>query len=120
MKNLFTLVLLAVLACGCKKEKEIYPATESTLAEIQAFRLVTETGGNAASNISIDGEKGTITITPAAGITINRLFPTATISEGAIVQPALGVYQDFSAPVQYTVVAGNRQVRKVWTVEVLR
>ncbi|WP_256009380.1 DUF5018 domain-containing protein [Desertivirga xinjiangensis] len=118
MKNILLLILCAVLAYSCSKDEEIYPATKSPLANFQTFRLVSETGVNAAANVSIDTIKRTVTITPVSGVSLNRLFPTATISEGAIVQPALGVYNDFSKPVEYTVVAGNRQVRKVWTVTV--
>ncbi|ALL05705.1 hypothetical protein AQ505_09500 [Pedobacter sp. PACM 27299] len=119
MKKIILLLLVcATLTYSCNKDAEIYPATNSSLAKISSFRLVTETGQNAAANVTIDAEKGTITVKANTGISLGRLFPSATVSEGAIVEPALGTYTDFSKPVVYTVIAGNRQDKKTWTVKV--
>lgn len=117
MKKLILLSLI-LIHFSCQKEREVYPATDSALTLIQSFRLVTETGTNAISNVQINAENATVTIQANPDVSIARLFPSATISEGAIVEPALGVYTDFSAPVTYTVIAGNRVDQQRWTVTV--
>ncbi len=118
MKRILLIIIYAVLAYGCTKDKEIYPPTKSDKAEIQDFKLLTETGGNAASSVAINADLHTVTIKASSGISLSHLFPSATISEGAIVRPALGVYADFTNPVTYTVIAGDRQNEKVWTIKV--
>lgn len=118
MKKLILLSISILIQFSCQKEREIYPATDSPLTLIQSFRLVTETGANAISNVQINAENATVTILANPDVSITRLFPSATISEGAIVEPALGVYTDFSTPVTYTVIAGNRIDKQQWTVTV--
>lgn len=118
MKSILLLMICAVLTYGCTKDNEIYPATKSDKTEIQDFKLLTGTGGNATSSVVINAELHTVTIIANSGISLSHLFPSATISEGAIVRPALGVYADFTNPVTYTVIAGNRQNEKVWTIKV--
>ncbi|PTT00933.1 hypothetical protein DBR11_08580 [Pedobacter sp. HMWF019] len=114
-----TLVYILFMACLCScKKKEIYPATTSAKTEIQSFRLVTEAGVNVISSVTIDQKQSLITVLTSPGITLGSLFPSAVVSEGAIVKPAMGAYTDFTKPVQYTVIAGNRQDQQVWTIKV--
>ena len=117
MKKILFTIITAALLSGCSK-KEIYPPVNNPGAEIQTFNLVTETGVNAISTVSIDQKENRITVKINPGISPARLFPTAVISEGAFVQPAMGVYTDFSREVTYKVTSGDRQNQKNWTVDI--
>lgn len=55
----------------------------------------------------IDELSRRITFTLPAGTDVTELVPTIEVSEGATVEPASGVPQDFTAPVTYTVTAQN-------------
>ena len=55
----------------------------------------------------IDELSRRITFTLPAGTDVTELVPTIEVSEGATVDPASGVPQDFTAPVTYTVTAQN-------------
>ena len=49
----------------------------------------------------------TVTLTLPEGSDVTALVPTIEVSEGATVDPASGVAQDFTEPVDYTVTAQN-------------
>ena len=49
----------------------------------------------------------TVTLTFPEGTDVTQLVPTIVVSEGATVEPASGVAQDFTNPVEYTVTAIN-------------
>ncbi|MGQ9847243.1 MAG: DUF5018 domain-containing protein, partial [Bacteroidales bacterium] len=52
------------------------------------------------------------------GTDVTNLTPTITISQGATISPLSGVAQDFTNPVQYTVLAENGVDQKIWTVTI--
>lgn len=60
-----------------------------------------------ASEGVINEENKTILMAFPAGTDVTHLTPTIVVSEGATVDPASGVAQDFSSPVVYTVTALN-------------
>ena len=86
-------------------------ATMSDKAEILSFTVE----GQITPAI-ISSENATVTIGVEGDIT--QLAPIITISAGASINPASGVAQDFTNPVQYTVTAQNGTTTKVWTVTV--
>ena len=49
----------------------------------------------------------TVTLTFPEGTDVTQIVPTIVVSEGATVEPASGVAQDFTNPVEYTVTALN-------------
>ena len=65
-------------------------------------------------SFTIDDEEGeidelnkTVTVQMPQGTDVTELVPTIEVSEGATVEPASGVAQDFTNPVTYTVTAMN-------------
>ena len=95
-----------------------YPSNDSKETKITAFSLLNENGENVVIESEIDDKAGTIFVTVTTGTTVNRLVPRATVSEGVVIEPIMGVYTDFTNPVTYTLIAGNRIDKQEWTVTV--
>ena len=110
-------ILLMMLAlASCSKDKLFtYPSSNSDKTDITSVRLLNEAGESVISSIDIDDDKTLITIVVKSGQSLNKLVPTATVSEGVIVQPIMGTYTDFSNNVVYTLIAGNRTTKRDWT-----
>jgi hypothetical protein len=85
----------------------------SSQAEILNF----EVNGQMGSAV-INSDLATVSIQVALGTDVTNLTPSITISLGATINPAGGVAQDFSSPVNYTVTAQDGTTQKVWTVTV--
>ena len=77
---------------------------------ITAFALPGQSGTS-----TIDGTEHTVTVTVAAGTSLDLVPETLTVSEGATIAPAIDQAADFSGPVEYTVTAENG-TPQVWTV----
>ena len=75
---------------------------------------VTEQIGNEI----IDETEHTVTLEVPYGTNVTNLIPTIEISENATISPESGVSQDFTNPVEYTVVAQNED-QQIWTVTVV-
>lgn len=94
---------------------------EGKEAKILAFTFDKEEAANAivVSEPEIDEEKKTVSFLYAGEATAEQLaalVPTVQVSEGATVNPASGVAQDFSKEVVYTVTSGDGQTTAVYTV----
>jgi hypothetical protein len=85
----------------------------SSAAEIVSFTVPEQV---VATDIS--SAEGTIEIGVLDGTDVTSLVPTIVISDGASVDPASGVAQDFSSDVIYTVTAEDNVTTKTWTVSV--
>ena len=68
--------------------------------------------------VTIDDENNTITGIAKFGTNIKKLKPECGTAKDCIVTPTMGVWTDFSQPRQYTVISGNRQVKKTYTVTI--
>lgn len=66
----------------------------------------------------IDTVNQTVTAVAKFGTNITYVKPYCSAAIDAVVEPKMGVWTDFTAPVQYTVVSGNRKVRKTYTITV--
>ncbi len=66
----------------------------------------------------VDTTALTVTAIARFGTNMSRLKPICSVVTDAIVEPNMGVWTDFSQAQTYTVVSGNRQVRKTYTVTV--
>jgi hypothetical protein len=115
-KALFLILLCTILSYSCKKTADIYPPTTATGVQIESFRLVSLSGVSVVSSANIDSIAGVVHVTAIPGTIVTSLFPSAVVPDGAIIQPAMGEYVDFTNPVKYTVIAGNRKISKVWTI----
>ncbi len=67
----------------------------------------------------IDAVNHEVEIQVAETADFSNLTPTITISNGATIDPASGVAQDFSAPFIYTVTAENPAVTQQWTINAI-
>ncbi|RYC70203.1 MULTISPECIES: hypothetical protein [Spirosoma] len=66
----------------------------------------------------IDTTALTVTAVARFGTNMQRVKPYCSVVTDAIVEPTMGIWTDFRQPQTYTVVSGNRQVRKTYTVTV--
>lgn len=66
----------------------------------------------------IDTVAQTVKAVAKFGTNLQRVKPYSSLVTDAILEPAMGNWVDFSQPMQYTVVSGNRKVRKVYTITV--
>ncbi|MEZ0483851.1 hypothetical protein [Fibrella aquatica] len=66
----------------------------------------------------IDTTALTVTAIARFGTNMQRLKPICSVVTDAIVEPTMGIWTDFTEAKTYTVVSGNRQVRKTYTVTV--
>lgn len=66
----------------------------------------------------IDATNHTVALTMPSGTVVSSLTPTIDISDGASINPASGVAQDFSGTVAYIVTAENGVDNQQWNVSV--
>jgi hypothetical protein len=90
-----------------------YQIIDSTLTDILAFTLPTQTGA-----ATINTTLHTVAIEVGYTADVTSLAPTITLSYGATIDPLSGVSQDFTSPVTYTVTALDETTEQEWTVTV--
>ncbi|KAB2869478.1 MAG: DUF5018 domain-containing protein, partial [Bacteroidales bacterium] len=86
-------------------------ATISSQKDITSFSIPNQT------SVDINAAAGTVAVVMPFGTDVTSLTPTIAVSAGANINPASGVAQDFTNPVEYTVTAQDAST-KVWTVTV--
>lgn len=120
-KCLSVLVLAGLLSCG----KD--PIDESGLLitpRSQCFMTFFDLLGSDHRTVLVSGQTKidttalTVTAVARFGTNMVRVKPYCSVVTDAIVEPNMGVWTDYSQPQKYTVVSGNRQVRKTYTVTV--
>ena len=52
------------------------------------------------------------------GTNLSKVKPAASLSLDSKIIPEMGVWTDFTEPRTYTVISGNRQIEKVYTITV--
>lgn len=52
------------------------------------------------------------------GTNLSKVKPAASLSIDSKITPAMGVWTDFTEPRTYTVISGNRQVEKEYTITI--
>jgi hypothetical protein len=85
----------------------------SAEAEIVSFTV-----SGIAAPAEINSAEGTVSVNVLFGTIVTNLEPIIVISNGATIDPASGVAQDFTNPVVYTVTAENTTTTKEWTATV--
>lgn len=118
MKTYIYLLLLALI-CGlaaCETPEEGLMPMPSSNADIVRFRIYQNQ--NIYFDAAIDDEANTIQVAIPEGIDLSAIRPEVLISEGATVTPASGDLQNFTTPVEYTVVSESGENTKVYTVTV--
>lgn len=119
-----TLLLLAFVWAACKKD---YPIDEDGLlitsrAEcfVSNFELLgTDFVTVRTKTATIDTTAQTIAVTVQFGTDLKNLYPQFTLAQDCKLDPKITGRTDFSDlanPRQYTVISGNRQVRKTYKI----
>ncbi|RYF25190.1 MAG: hypothetical protein EOO42_04275 [Flavobacteriales bacterium] len=71
------------------------------------------------TNGLIDTTRLTVTAVAKFGTNLSKLKPYCGLgTNDMLVEPFMGVWTDFTAPRTYTLVSGNRQIRKTYTVTI--
>lgn len=70
------------------------------------------------SSAVIDTVECTVTGTAKFGTNIQHVKPYCSLVTDAKLMPAMGDWVDFSQPRQYTVISGNREVKKTYTITI--
>lgn len=104
------------MAACSKSNLYEYPSSNSKDAEITNFSVLNEAGQSVATAVEVTKETGRISVKVSAGTNISKLVPRATVSEGVVIEPGMGIYTDFSKTKTYTLIAGDRVTKKEWTV----
>lgn len=52
------------------------------------------------------------------GTNLSKVKPAASLSLDSKITPEMGVWTDFTEPRTYTVISGNRQIEKVYTITI--
>lgn len=107
---------------GTKDTGEYIPSDEALILAF-TFDKNEETNAIVVSEPQINEEEKTITFLYAGDATTEQLaalIPTIQVSEGATVDPASGVAQDFSQPVVYTVTAEDEKTTSQYTITAVR
>jgi hypothetical protein len=121
----FTLVF-ALFVC-CRK----YPVddkglliTDNTLCFMSTFNLVGTDNQTVLvtqpsfANGLIDTVNLTVTAMARYGSNMAKLKPYCSVAADVTVEPKMGEWTDFSTPKQYTLISGNRKIRKNYTVTI--
>jgi len=70
------------------------------------------------SDVENDSTKGIITATAKFGTNLKHVKPKCSVAKDCILTPSMGGWVDFSQSREYTVISGNRQVKKTYTITV--
>ena len=130
-KNVMTLrngmlALLFAVAVNAATSCRDYPVDEDGLliteryeCYISNFQLLGTDHQNAVSGTAlIDTTECTIDATVFFGTDVKNLWPNISLVTDAKLEPKITGFCDFSEPRQWTVVSGNRKVRKTYTVTI--
>lgn len=121
--NIFFILLMALLFSGCTEnpvDEDGLLITDREECYVSNFDLLgTDRLSVRVGNVEIDNSDCTIKVLVAYGTDLRNLYPQFTLVTDAKLEPKITGITDFSDlenPKQYTVISGNRQVRKTYTV----
>jgi hypothetical protein len=127
MKKSFLTILLGLLSVvallSCGKE----PVDDSGLlitSRSQCYMTFFDLLGSDHRTVLVSGQTviDTTALTVKAvarfGTNMTRVKPYCSVVTDAIVEPTMGIWTDYTQPQKYTVVSGNRKVRKTYTVTI--
>lgn len=129
MKKYFNLILVFLFGSFILSSCGKFPVDENgllisdrVLCKMTNFELHDEAHqsvkiGNVVFD-TIDG-KSDVKMTVAYGTNLKHVKPNASLETDCLLTPKMGVWTDFSDlanPRQYTVISGNRKVRRTYTI----
>ena len=123
---MFALMLISTFT-ACEK----YPLddnglliTEKSSCYMSSFYLVGTdnqtvlTKDPTVANGLIDTVACTVTAVAKFGTNLTKVKPYCSVTDDITVEPGMGKWIDFTAPQEYTLVSGNRKIRKKYTITV--
>ncbi len=124
---LIAIIFCVIAAISCKK----YPIddnglliTTNTTCSMASFQLLGADNQSVLTAVptstnGIDTLNLTVTATAKFGTNLTKVKPYCTLTAGdMLVEPFMGVWTDFTKPQTYTLVSGNRKIRKTYTITV--
>ena len=115
-KYIYLFIMLVCIMSSCTRPEDGLVIPSSINANLTRFRVYQNR--NIYFDATIDQEAHTVSLTIPEGIDKTTIRPEIIVSEGAVVTPASGAMQDFTNPVEYTVVSPNGETTNVYTVTV--
>lgn len=122
--KIFTILLFSgIVMTACLND---YPTDENGMlitdredCYISQFELLGSDGLSVlVDKAVIDEENLTITAIAKFGTDLKYVKPYCNIATDALLTPRMGTWIDFTSPRKYTVISGNRQVKKEYTITV--
>lgn len=125
-KSIFAGILLAALAsCGDYPiDENGLLITERTACYMSSFDLVGTdhqtvlVSRPTVENGLIDTVACTVNATAKFGTNLKKVKPYCSVTDDITVQPGMGNWVDLTEPLEYTLVSGNRKIKKTYTVTV--
>ena len=107
-------------SCDYPIDKDGILKTDKDLTGMTNFDLLDESHRTVkVGNPAIDTAAGTVEITVFYGANLKKLIPTCSVDNDCTVRPNMGFLTDFSDtanPKKYTVISGNQERRKEYTI----
>lgn len=117
-------VCLLMQACGdAPLDDNDLLITDSDLCYISNFEVRGTDDRNVLiqsdiADVEGDATKGIITAVAKFGTNLKYVKPHCSVAKDCILTPAMGSWIDLTQSREYTVISGNRQVKKTYTITV--
>jgi len=118
-----SLLFVALVWLGCNDapiDEDGLLITDSNICYMSMFELMGPDNRTVlvTNSTELDTVACTVTAIAKFGTNMKHVKPYCSLATDAKLEPAMGDWTDFSQPRQYTVISGNRQVRKTYTITV--
>lgn len=114
-------ILFISLLYSCS-EDEVMLVTDRTDCYMSRFQIRGTDNYTILADVTIGNGIDTVALTVNAvvkhGTDLTRLKPNCSLAPECSLTPSMGKWTDFTNPLQYTVVSGNKQIKKTYTVTV--
>jgi hypothetical protein len=70
------------------------------------------------ANAMVDTVKCEVNAVAKFGTNLKKVKPYCGLTEDIICEPGMGAWEDFTSPKKYTLVSGNRKIRKEYTINI--
>ena len=123
LKIIVPIVIVASIWIGCNDhpiDEDGLLITDSAICYMSMFELMGPDNRTVlvSGSTVLDTVNCTVNAIAKFGTNIKHVKPHCSLATDAKLEPAMGSWTDFSMPRQYTVISGNREVRKTYTITV--
>lgn len=115
-KEIKLLIISLLMVSSCNVDKEIYLITDKDDAYITEVQLYANDNRNVVLQCDIEEDSGIINLLVKNGTNINYLKPRCSLSPESTILPKMGIWTDFSEPIEYTVFSGSKKVTKKYII----